>query len=239
MGGALDVWRAYLPESQPSMTELAPAPSGPVRARPRDIEQTRADIITAARIEFADKGLSGARVDEIAARTRTTKPTIYYHFGSKEGLYTAVLEHAYRGIREVEEALQLDALPAQEAMARLVEASFDHHAANPDWVRLVSVENIHGARHIAAVQSITERNARAVETVGRVLDRGVADGTFRPGVDPLDLHLMISAISFYRVSNRHTWQANFGRDLLSPERTTAQRRMAVEAVLRYLERQAQ
>lgn len=204
-------------------------------SRPRDIQRTRADIIEAARIEFADKGLSGARVDEIAARTQTTKPTIYYHFGNKEGLYVAVLEQAYGGIREVEQALQLDALPAPEAMTRLVEVSFDYHAAHPDWVRLVSVENIHGARHIAEVHSITQRNALAVETVRRLLERGEREGAFRPGVDPLDLHLMISSLCFYRVSNRHTWQANFGRDLLAPERASAQRRMAVEAVLRYLQ----
>lgn len=205
------------------------------RPRGRDIERTRADIIEAARIEFADKGLSGARVDEIAARTRTTKPTIYYHFGSKEGLYLAVLERAYGGMREVEMSLQLDALPPREAMERLVEVSFDYHAAHPDWVRLVSVENIHGARHIAGVASITERNALAVGTVGGLLERGVQEGVFRRGVDPLDLHLMISSLCFYRVSNRHTWQANFGHDLLAPERASAQRRMAVEAVLRFLQ----
>ncbi len=138
-------------------------------------------------------------------------------------------------MREVEQALQLDVLPPREAMARLIEVSFDYHAAHPDWVRLVSVENIHGARHIAEVASITQRNAVAVATVGRLLERGEQSGVFRSGVDPLDLHLMISSFCFYRVSNRHTWQANFGRDLLAPERAAAQRRMAVEAVLRYLE----
>lgn len=206
------------------------------RPRPRDIERTRADIIEAARVEFADKGLSGARIDEIAAHTRTTKPTIYYHFGSKEGLYAAVLEQAYGGMRELEQTLELDALPAVEAMARLVEVSFDYHAAHPDWVRLVSVENIHGARHLLDSPSITQRNAGAVETVRVLLERGEREGVFRPGVDPLDLHLMISSLCFYRVSNRHTWQANFGRDLLAPERAAAHRRMAVDAVLRYLER---
>ena len=206
----------------------------PERSRPRDVERTRADIIEAATAEFADKGLSGARVDEIAARTRTTKPAIYYHFGSKEGLYAAVLQEAYGGMRDVEQALRLDALPPEEAMRRLVEVSFDHHATHPEWVRLVGVENVHGARHIAGVVSIARRNAAAVEIVRALLERGERDGVFRSGVDPLDLHWMISSLCFYRVSNRHTWRANFGQDLLAPERAAAQRRMAVEAVLRYL-----
>lgn len=204
------------------------------RTRPRDIEQTRADIIEAATAEFAAKGLSGARVDEIAARTRTTKPTIYYHFGSKEGLYAAVLEEAYGGIRDVERTLRLDALPPEEAMSRLVEVSFDYHAAHPDWVRLVSVENIHGARHIAGVESIARRNAAVIQIVRDLLGRGERDGVFRPGVDPLNLHWMISSLCFHRVSNRHTWREIFGYDPLAPEHAAAQRRMAADAVLRYL-----
>ncbi len=120
-------------------------------------------------------------------------------------------------------------------MARLVEVSFDYHAAHADWVRLVSVENIHGARHIRGVESISQRNALAVQTVRKLLARGVVAGAFRPFVDPLDLHLMISSLCYFRVSNRHTWQANFGRDPFAPEQAAAQRRMAVDAVLRYLE----
>jgi AcrR family transcriptional regulator len=174
-------------------------------------------------------------MDEIAARTRTTKPAIYYHFGSKEALYAAVLEEAYGGMRDVEQTLQLDALPPVEAVRRLVEVSFDYHASNPDWVRLVSAENIHGARHIKDSASIALRNAAVIEIVRALLDRGERAGIFRPGVDPVDLHLMISALCFFRVSNRHTWQVNFGQDLQSPERAAAQRQMAVEAVLRYLQ----
>ncbi|MEK0084612.1 TetR/AcrR family transcriptional regulator [Benzoatithermus flavus] len=205
------------------------------RRRPRDVERTRGDIIAAATAEFAEKGLSGARVDEIAARTRTTKPAIYYHFGSKEGLYTAVLEAAYGGIRDVEQALRLEELPPREAMRRLVEVTFDYHAAHPEWVRLVSVENIHEARHIAGSAAIAERNAAVIAILQALLVRGEREGVFRAGVDPVNLHLMISSLCFYRVSNRHTWGAIFGRDLAAPEHAAAQRQMAVEAVLRYLQ----
>ena len=215
----------------PAKTAREEVPSQP---RVRDIERTRSDIIAAARIEFADKGLTGARMDEIAARTRTTKPTIYYHFGSKEGLYTAVLEEAYGGMRDVERTLQLDALPPVDAMRRLVEVSFDYHAAHPDWVRLVSIENIHGARHIAGLASIVRRNAAVIETICALLERGERECVFRSGVDPADLHWMISSLCFYRISNRHTWQVNFGRDLQAPEHAATQRGMAVDAILRYL-----
>jgi AcrR family transcriptional regulator len=200
----------------------------------RDAEATRTEIIEAARVEFAAKGFAGARVDEIAARTRTTKPTIYYHFGSKEELFRIVLEKSYAGMRDTEQSLELDHLPAKDAMRRLVETSFDYHMAHPDWVRLVSIENILEARHIAGSPSIADRNAAVIEVLRKLLARGQQDGSFRTNVDPLDLHLMISSLCFYRVSNRHTWKAIFKRDLQAPKQVAIQKRMIVEAVERYL-----
>lgn len=206
----------------------------PPRPRSPDAGKTRLDIIRIAREEFVEKGLDGASVNEIAARTRTTKPMIYYYFGSKEGLYAAVMEEAYGGMRDVEQSLQLDHLPPVEAMRRLVEVTFDYHAAHPDWVRLISIENIHGARHIAASPTIAQRNAAIIQIVGTLLDRGAREGAFRAGVDPVDLHLLISSMCFHRVSNRYTWGVIFGRDLLAADFAAAQRRMACDAVLAYL-----
>jgi AcrR family transcriptional regulator len=207
---------------------------GVPRPRSPDAEQTRRSIIDAARAEFAEKGLSGARVDEIAARTRTTKPMIYYYFESKEKLYAAVMEETYGGMRDVEQSLQLEHLSPIEAMRRLVEVTFDYHAATPEYVRLISIENIHEARHIVGIPSIARRNAVVIGIVGDLLARGEQEGVFRAGVDPIDMHLLISSFCFYRVSNSHTWDVIFGRDLQTPEHAAAQRRMIVEAVLAYL-----
>jgi AcrR family transcriptional regulator len=164
---------------------------------------------------------------------RTTKRMIYYYFGGKEQLYAAVLEHMYGRMRDAEQALRLDALPPADALQRLVEVTFDHHAANPDFVRLVSVENIHGARIVAASPTIPARNAAVIGTLRELIARGEREGAFRPGLDALDLHMLISSFCFYRVSNRHTLRAIFGRDLQAAETVAAHRRMAVESVLRY------
>jgi AcrR family transcriptional regulator len=204
------------------------------RSRPHDIERTRAEILAAALNVFAEKGLTGARVDEIAALTNTTKPTIYYHFRSKEELYIAVLENAYGGIRDMERSLDIDLSDPVAAMRRLVEASFDYHAANPAWVRLVSIENIHRAKHIEGKPEFGERNAPIVERVRTILEAGERLGMFRSGVDPMHLHWMISSMCFHRVANQYTWHANFGIDMEAPANADAQRRMTVEAVLSFL-----
>ena len=197
-------------------------------------EETRRDIIVAAMKEFAEKGLAGARVDDIAARTRTTKPMIYYHFGSKEKLYAAVIEEAYGGVRSKEQGLHLDDLPPQRAMQRLVEVTFDHHAAHPEHVRLVCVENMERARHITGRPSLVQRNAIAIETVRILLERGERDGVFRPGINPWHLHLLITSFCFIRVSNRYTWNAVFEMDLWEKDDIARQRQMIVEAVLAYV-----
>ena len=197
-------------------------------------EETRRDIIVAAMKEFAEKGLAGARVDDIAARTRTTKPMIYYHFGSKEKLYAAVIEEAYGGVRSKEQGLHLDDLPPVSAMQRLVEVTFDHHAAHPEHVRLVCVENMERARHITGRPSLVQRNAIAIETVRILLERGERDGVFRPGINPWHLHLLITSFCFIRVSNRYTWNAVFEMDLWEKDDVALQRQMIVEAVLAYV-----
>ncbi|MGI4943594.1 MAG: TetR family transcriptional regulator [Janthinobacterium lividum] len=204
------------------------------RARTPDGPRTRQGILDAARSIFAEKGYSGANVNEIVALAGTTKPMIYYHFCSKEGLFAAVLEEVYAGMRAIERSLQLQGLPPDEAMRRLVQVTFDYHAEHPEWVRLISVANIHGAQHILDSPTIASQNAAILAILAGLLARGEQEGAFRAGVDPLHLHLMINSMCFYRVSNRHTWRVIFGRDLSLAEDAAQQRTMLADAVVRYL-----
>ena len=114
----------------------------------RDAEQTRRRILDAAKAEFARKGLGGARVDEIAARSKSNKRMIYHYFGSKERLFTAVLEAAYTAIRMAERKLKLDELDPEAAIRTLIEFTWNYYLANPEFLTLVNSENLHRARHI-------------------------------------------------------------------------------------------
>lgn len=199
-----------------------------------DPERTRQTILAAARDEFAAHGLSGARVDAIAARTGAAKRMIYYYFGSKEGLYLAVLEAAYADIRRAEQGLGLDRLPPLEAIRRLIGFTFDYEEAHPEFIRLVSIENIHNGRHIAASQTIQAVNSPVIATLAQVLDRGKREGVFRPDAEPTDVHMLISAVCFFRVSNRHSFGVLFGCDLLDPAVRARHKAMLVDAVLHLL-----
>ena len=207
--------------------------SPPVERR-RDAERTRAEILTVATAEFADRGYDGARVDEIAARTSTTKRMIYYYFGGKRQLYVAALESAYARIREAEQQVNVDHLGPADAIRRIAEVTFDHHEANPDFIRLVSIENIHRAEHIARLPELVKINTPAVLLLDRILSRGRESGEFRSDIDAIDVHLMISAFCFFRVANQHTFGAIFERDLLDPARRDHYRRMLSDMVVAHL-----
>jgi AcrR family transcriptional regulator len=210
-----------------------PAGSAPAE-RTRDAERTRADILAVATREFADRGYAGARINEIADKTSTTKRMIYYYFGGKEQLYVAVLEQAYSRIRSLEQQLDVEHLDPVEAIRELAGLTFDHHESHPDFIRLVSIENIHHAQHIAHSEVLSGLANPAVDVLGVILQRGWAAGLFRDDVDALDVHQVISAFCVFRTANRHTFGAIFGRDLLDPALREHQRRMLGDLVVAYL-----
>jgi AcrR family transcriptional regulator len=212
----------------------APATPEVAAQRQRDADRTRTEILDIATHEFAENGYNGARVDEIAARTRTTKRMIYYYFGGKEQLYLAVLERAYAQIRTAEQAVNVDHLDPVAAIRKLAETTFDHHEAHPDFIRLVSLENVHHAEHVAHLTGLVQLNTTAIDLVGGILERGWAQQVFRTDVDAVDVHMAISAYCFFRVANRDTFGAIFGRDLVAPQFRDRYRTMLGDMVVAYL-----
>src|SRR3954466_1607420 len=202
--------------------------------RSRDRERTRAEILAVATAEFAQHGYSGARVDEIAERTRTTKRMIYYYYGSKEQLFVAVLERAYAEIRAAEQTIDVDHLAPVDAIRRLAELTFDHQESHPDFSRLVAIENIPRAEHIAGRPDFAGQNSPAIELIERILERGYADGSFTREIDAVDLHMMISAFCVFRMANRHTFGAIFPRAPADPALRDRYREMLGDMVVDYL-----
>lgn len=202
-------------------------------ARTQDPEGTQNNIVEVATREFAEYGLSGARIDEIAAKTKSSKRMIYYYFGDKEGLYLRVLEAAYSKVRAIEATLHLDDLAPMEALRRLVEFTFDHHNSNEPFIRLVMIENIHHGEYLSRSKAIQGLNVTAIETISRLYERGVKARVFRRGIDPIDLHWHISALCFFNVSNRATFSKIFSRDLKSKKAFAHLREQAVEMIQRF------
>ncbi|RUR35670.1 TetR/AcrR family transcriptional regulator [Vreelandella populi] len=202
--------------------------------RKNDPESVQADILAVAMREFSEKGLSGARIDEIAEKTRASKRMIYYYFKDKETLYLHTLEAAYQKVRLQEAELDLDHLAPLEALSRLVRFTFRHHVQNPDFIRLVMIENIHHGRYLAQSALIQSLNAGVIDVLTSVYARGVAEGYFREGLDPRELHWLISALSFFNVSNQHTFSRIFDWQQAAPENQRKLEDHVAEMVLRYV-----
>jgi AcrR family transcriptional regulator len=202
--------------------------------RKRDPVRTRQEILDVASEEFAENGLSGGNTDAIAARAKVTKRLVFYYFKTKEDLFVAVLNEAYGKIRAAEADLGLDDLAPEEALRRLVEFTFDYDNANPYFVRLVMIENIHRGRHLVGSDRARAISRPIIDQIDRLVQRGVAEGVMRAGLDAVSLHRAVSALCFFSVSNRHTFEALFGPRTHSKRELAKLRADIVEMVWRYV-----
>lgn len=200
----------------------------------RDPVATRKKLLTAARLEFASHGFAGARVDEIAMRAGVNKQLVYHYFGDKDALYLAVLEWVYADIREQERQLNLEGLPPEKAIRKLIEASFDYLATNPDFVVLLNDENRGGARHVRGSTRLEAMHSPLVKSVSHILHEGVRTGVFRKGIDPIQLYISIAGLGYFYLSNTPTLSAIFGKDLSSRAAKRARRRHVADLVLHSL-----
>ena len=206
----------------------------PGEERVRDADRSQSTILAAARDEFAEYGLGGARVDRIAERAGLNKRLIYYYFEDKEKLFQAVLEQTYRDIRDRERELHLEDLDPVDAVKRLVEFTWNYYLEHPEFLTLLNSANLHRARHLQGSRRARELNSPLIETLALILERGRRAGVFRGGVDPVQLYVSIAGLSYFYLSNNHTLSAIFGRDLLAPKARTERLSHMSDVILGYL-----
>jgi AcrR family transcriptional regulator len=202
--------------------------------KPKAPEANRARIVRAAIDEFAARGFKGASMDAIAARTDTTRALINYHFGGKEQIYLAVLEHVYAEIRQAEGLLDLDHLDPPDAIRRIVEFTFTYYLEHEGFVRLVVAENQARGGHFRKSKAMRSLNRPIIERLARVIARGQADGFFRADVDPVQVHMIIAALGLFNVTNQYTFGAIFQRDMGAKGDVGRRRELVADVVLGYL-----
>jgi len=202
--------------------------------RKNDPEGLKKRILASALTTFAEFGMQGARLEQIAENAQTTKRMVVYHFGNKEQLYIDALEQVYQQIREHETGLNLASLAPEQAIIKLVEASFDYHVSHPDFVRLICMENLSRGRYISQSARLSQLNRSALDLLDDILSRGQQQGLFIKEIETLDVHRLISSICVHQVSNRFTFNTLFSRDKNEDEIIRRNRQLAVTATLRYI-----
>ncbi len=200
----------------------------------RDPEKNRERILAAALEEFARYGLGGARVDRIAAHAGANKRMLYYYYGNKEDLFLAVLESRYAHIRRAELGLRLGALDPAEGIRRLVAFTWNYYLKHPEFLTLLNSENLHRGRHLRRSRQIAAIHSPLVAMLRDLLERGVRQGAFRKGVDPVQLYISIAGLGYFYLSNRHTLSTIFERDLLAARSKSKRLKHMTALVLGYL-----
>lgn len=200
----------------------------------RNKERTQSLILAAATEEFAEKGFAGARIEKIAERSGSNKRMLYYYYQNKEDLFLAVMESAYKTIRDAESELHLLDLQPVEAIRRLITFTWDYYLQHPEFLRLLNTENLYHAEHIRRSKNIGFYNSKLIDTLNEILIRGQSEKLFRGGVDPLQLYISIAALSYFYLSNNDTLSAVFGRDLNTPKAKVERLQHMTDIVLGYL-----
>lgn len=201
-------------------------------------QATRDSILRAATKVFAKYGYEGGSVEKISKAARSYDRMIYYYFGSKEGLFIAVLESIYRRMDEAEAALDLDATRPVEALTAVIRFVLGYYRKNPEFVTLLNTENLHQGRHVAKSPRAREYSSRAIAIIRTLLESGAAQGLFRPDVAARDLYLLIASTGYFYTSNRHTLSAFLGEPLETPEAVAHWEDFVIETVLRTVEARA-
>jgi TetR/AcrR family transcriptional regulator len=191
----------------------------------RDPDRTRAQILKYASKEFAAKGFAGARVDEIAKRAHVNKQSLYYHFGTKEGLFRAALESGFQLFREHDRNVDIESKPPEQALAEFISFTHDSLHQTHELTLMLADENRHKGKHLNA-ERVREINAPALELMETILTRGARVGRFRSGIDPTQFYISLMSLLIFSVSNVYTLSAVVGADLRS-DAAIARRRVHI------------
>jgi TetR/AcrR family transcriptional regulator len=218
---------------KPASKMAVAKPAKPVALRESSLRMQQT-IIDAALLEFSDKGYDGGRVDEIALKAGINKNVLYHHFGSKDGLFIAVLRHTYENIRAKQQDLQLRTLDPETAMRRLVVFTGRIWVQYPEFQRLLMSENLIGGRHAEALASVSPLYNPLMETIKLLLQRGRESKIFRDDVDPTDLYISITSLTAHYVNNQYTFEAIFKEKLMSPQRVKQRLDHAADMIVRFL-----
>ncbi|MCV6596181.1 MAG: TetR family transcriptional regulator [Mangrovicoccus sp.] len=197
--------------------------------------ETRRRVLAAAKQEFACNGLIGARLESIAREAETNKRAIYLMFHSREWLFREVVERAYLDFYTHIESLNLAKMPPREGLKKLVRGNWEFYLNDPEFITLVNSENLHQAKHIQESQPLREKSALYIEQISDLLRRGLSQGVFRDGVDPVQLSITMLGIAYYYFTNRYTSGVIYDRALFTSAALQERLRFNEETILRMVE----
>jgi AcrR family transcriptional regulator len=218
-------------ERMPAPARATAETKAPARGRrPKKNLTTQESLLEAAEIVFAKSGYDGATVQRIAKQAKCYESLIYYHFGSKDGLFTLVLENAYRKLIDAELALDLDFEDPEDALEKIILFQWQYYQANPELIILLNTENLLKGQHLAKLKTIKELLPPAISNIEKAVASGIRKQLFRDDIDIVDLYLAMMGLGYFYLSNRYTLSAFLDRPLMDPQQREHWGRTMVQMV---------
>ena len=152
-------------------------------------EEVRGRIIREATRLFAERGYAATSVREIAEAVGVTKPTLYYHFGSKDGLFTALVNHHLGCWLDVIAGCLQAPAPVLDRIRAYVAACFQLHLDDPMVLRFLH-QAIQQAGKGAPLVDAKKFHEGEVVLLIALLQEGITQGALRPH-DPVAGALML------------------------------------------------
>jgi AcrR family transcriptional regulator len=197
-----------------AMSSAVARKPGATGIRAKQAQDTRAKILKAAIKVFAKQGYASGRVESISKAARSHDRMIYYYFGSKEQLFVEVLETIYTQFNEAESRLDLDLGNPVHGLEQMVEFVWQYYLDHPEFVTLLSSENLHQGKHAKKSVKLKEISGYAISVVQKLLDAGQAQNVFRADVKARDVYLMIASLGYFYNANQYTLGAFLGEPLM-------------------------
>lgn len=202
--------------------------------RGRNAALTRKRILKAAYKEFSTKGYDGARIDSIVSSSKVSKNLIYHYFEGKEALFIEVMELAYGAMREQQNDMALQGIDPIKDMRELITQTVLYFQKHPEFLQLLSSENLHKAKHIQKSEKINNMFNPLRNTLDNILKKGKEKGVFRQDADWVDLYVSISGLGSYAITNRYTLSYVLGVDIGAKERMNKRIDHICDMVIGYL-----
>ncbi|KQC08682.1 MAG: hypothetical protein APR62_04170 [Smithella sp. SDB] len=169
--------------------------------------KTAEKILAAARMVFAEKGYSGAHVDEIAVRAGVNKATLYYQIGDKDTLYANVIHQVLGNTAQNIAASVAKVDHPEEKLKAYIKYIADAVDTNPEWTPIMMREMAADGAHLPRV--VIEDIVAVLTILIGILDEGIKKRIFIE-VPPFLIHMMIvGTILCYKkavpIKDRQSW----------------------------------
>lgn len=180
----------------------------------RNPDRTRKRLLVAATRQFSQRGYDGVSVDDIVDAAKVNKRMVYHYYGNKEGLYSEVLRDVFQRLSDLEiKAVETSSAPG-EAITHILKVYFAFLDENPEFVALLSWENLNGGRFIKKHPDLLNKNP-VLRLLDKSVKQGIDQGVFEKGIKVKHLLINLISLCFVYHANRYTLSQSVGLDLQS------------------------